>query len=164
MERVNALEILREAMELEKDGIKFYSKTAKSCKDADIESVFKQLAEDELNHLEKLELLYDSLAENNEWLVMQDMMDEGSRKLEDTDLFEEDFECEDVSELEAIDRGIKAEKDSIEFYRKALTECRVEAEKGCELFKWLGDFERGHLRLLKEHRKALVSKKPVKET
>ena len=121
MEQVNALEVIREAMELEKEGVKFYRKAAKCAKSKGTEKVFNQLSDDEFKHLEKLELVYDNLAENNEWLVMKDLME--SDRGETPDIFNEDFDEEEIDELEAVELGIKAEEDSIRFYRDAYEKC-----------------------------------------
>lgn len=151
---INTLEVLREAMDLERDGFKFYKKAAASSADRKTKEVFIRLAADEKNHLEKLELLYDNLSENEEWLVLQDLMQqETSKQLPEFDVFEDDIKDGQLDEKTALDIGIKAEQDSIDFYKKAMTECAD--ERGCEIFKWLVDFEQDHLLALKQRKKAL---------
>ncbi|MBD3387856.1 MAG: hypothetical protein GF416_02300 [Candidatus Altiarchaeales archaeon] len=155
MEQVNALEVLREAMKLEREGVKFYRRVAKCSRNKSSAEVFRKLADDELQHLEKLELVYDNLAENNEWLVMKDLME--TRRESPPEVFDEDFHDDEVDELSAVDMGIKAEEESIEHYKSALRECDLSDEEGCEIFKWLIDFEATHLRILKDLRRELSS-------
>lgn len=159
MEQVNALEVLREAMNLEKEGIKFYSRASHSAKKEAAKSLFKQLADDELKHLEKLELVYENLSQNEEWLVLKDLLESGKGKGASPDIFDEDFDEEEVDELSAIEMGIKAEEDSIKFYKTALKSCDVWGERGCEIFKWLVDFEKGHLSTLKKRRAQITPSK-----
>jgi len=157
VERVNSLQILREAMQIEKDGIRFYKKAVKASKNKRVEDLFRRLAADELDHLEKLEMVYDNLAENNEWLVDKDLMEAKPRTLEAAAVFENDIAAEDdMDELEALGRGIKAEEDSIVLYKKALGECQTDG-RGCVIFKWLLDFEKNHLKLLRDMRKEIVA-------
>lgn len=156
MERVNALEALREAMRIEKEGIHFYTRSAKLAKNRDVSDLFHTLAEQELEHLEKLELVYDNLAENNEWMVMKDLMESGKGK-DVPDIFEGEAD-EDLDEISAIDVAIRAEEESIEFYKGVFEECEKTSENGCEIFSWLIGFEKEHLKMLKNVRKTLTSK------
>jgi rubrerythrin len=158
MEKVNALEILREAMHIEKEGGKFYTRAAKVCRDRFAAEVFTRLAGDELNHLEKLELVYDNLAENSEWLVEMDLLNPGRKVLEATEVFDNDISPADdgLDQAGAIDRGIKAEEDSIRLYKKALEGCKGPNAGGTAVFKWLLDFEKGHLKELKELKQKLA--------
>jgi rubrerythrin len=158
MQELNPLEILREAMQIEKDGIRFYKRASHLSKNKKTHDMFLRLAQDELTHLEKLELVYDNLAENNEWMVDKDLMDAGPKRLRGLDEFEADLEAgSDMDELGAIDQGIKVEEDSIRLYKAAAEDGKVVREGGHSVFKWLTDFERGHLSVLKERRKELVS-------
>jgi rubrerythrin len=149
----NALEVIREAMHIEKEGMRFYRKVAKYSKDRKTAGLFKQLAHDELTHLERLEAVFNSLVENNEWMAEKDLMDVKTDVLKEKDLFDSDVSDEggEFDEFDAVERGIKAEEDSIALYRKATQECQANGEQGgCAVFKWLLEFEKGHLKLLKE--------------
>jgi len=157
MRQTNALDVIRQAMHIEKEGIRFYTRVSNAAKSKAVSELFRKLARDELLHLEKLELVHDSLAENNEWLVEKDLMDASPRKLDATGLFDSDLSgLGDMDELEAVEAGIKAEKDSILLYTKAMEACKSWDERGCSIFKWLLAFERGHLGELKELRRSLV--------
>jgi rubrerythrin len=160
MEHVNELEILREAMQIESDAVRFYKQAAKCCSaNKKTEEVFKQLAEEEMQQLDKLEVLYDNLVENKEWLVMQDLMDSQHRKMEELKVVEEDLDDEEFDEVTAIDTGIKAEEDSIKFYKEAMRECETGDVRGCEVFKWLVDLEKDHLKRLKDREKEIEDSK-----
>jgi rubrerythrin len=152
MNTVNSLEVLREAMQLEKDGVRFYLRAAKACKHKRTKALFKGLANDELNHLEKLELVYDNLATNNEWLVDEDILDTKPKLMKDLEAFEEDIQIEGGwDEQKALEHGIKAEEDSIRLYQSALNEFSNE-RGGAAIFKWLLSFERDHLLRLQKRR------------
>jgi len=153
MEQVNALEILREAMHLEKEGMRFYTKAAKCASNPRARQVFKRLAQDELGHLEKLELVYDNLVETSEWLVMQDLADSSKGGQADVDVFEQGLGDEGLDEFGAIETGIRAEKESIEFYKRSRDECGGGDHRGKELFNWLISFEKQHLSLLQDLKK-----------
>jgi len=135
-------------MQIERDGIRFYARAAKVCRDRKTQDMFTKLAADEVNHLEKLEMAYDNLAEHKEWLVGKDLLDSEPKKMKDLELFEEDISGEDLSEEEALKRGIKAEEDSIRLYKNAHES--FEGQEGGEIFKWLLEFERQHLQTLKK--------------
>jgi len=150
---VNALEALREAMELEHEGYKFYSKAAQACgDDNETREIFKKLARDEKKHIESLELIYDTLSQENRWLVMQDLLHDGMN-IEEPDIFDEEVD-EDLTPVEALKRGIESEEQAVEFYHKLFQEC--EDTNGCEIFKWLVDFEKDHVKTLKHRLKMLT--------
>ncbi|MBD3262355.1 MAG: hypothetical protein GF334_11940, partial [Candidatus Altiarchaeales archaeon] len=81
------------------------------------------------------------------------MQQENSKQLPEFNAFEQDIKDEQLEEDTALDIGVKAEEDSIDFYRKAGTECQD--ERGCEIFRWLEDFEKKHLKQLRQREKKL---------
>jgi len=158
MEKSNILEIFRDAMNLERDGVKFYRKAAKHSKNQKAVEVFKKLADDELQHLESLEVTYDKLVKENEWMVMKDMATPQSKELKTEDVFEDEPVNEQYDEADAVERGINAEKDSIALYEKAQKECNIDDAGKCDVFKALVDFEKEHLKALKELKGKMVRK------
>ena len=153
MGTANPLELLRQAMDLEREGMKFYSKASKCARDRKVAELFRRLSAEEGTHFEMLEQVHDHLARNNEWLVMKDLMEQGDRVVLHADIFASDVPCGELDDLAAIALGIKAEEDSIRFYREAFDGCHVGNKGGCEVFKWLVDFEREHLRTLTKIRR-----------
>jgi rubrerythrin len=157
MGQLNSLELLRESMRVEHDGIMFYRKAARLSKTRPVQKLFKKLADEELNHLEKLELVYDSLAETDEWLVDKDLLESAPKNLKDVEAYEEEIQFDnDLDELGMIERGIRAEEDSIRLYRKAMEDCKSGDKRGCIMFDWLIKLEKGHLAALKDMRNAVV--------
>lgn len=157
MEQVNSLEVLREAMHIEKEGIRFYRRAAKGSKNRKTQDLFLRLAREELLHLEKLELVYDNLAENSEWLVDLDLSENEPKVLKDIEIFDADVEVEEeLDEFSALDRGIRAEEDSIRLYKKASEDFKGIRGGGHAIFTWLLAFEHEHLKSLRERRKELV--------
>ncbi len=158
MEHHNILEILRDAMELEREGARYYTKAAKHTKLDSSRKVFKKLAVDEMSHLDKLEQVFDEFCENNEWMVEADVALPVSKELDTSDVFEEDKIAGEFDETQAVELAISAEKNSINLYRTALKECKPEHAAGCKLFKWLVEFEKTHVEELKKL-KAEISKR-----
>ncbi len=152
MEKINVLEILREAMDLEREGMRFYHKAEKHVQNQKVKDVFKILAADEMRHFEDLELVFDHLCQKEEWMVERDLSEaEPTKELETETVFDEDGMDNAISEMKAIDLGIDAENRSIDMYKRALSECQLnEHEKGCKIFSVLIGFEKDHLRILKE--------------
>ena len=156
MEHHNVLEILRDAMDLEREGAKFYKKAAKTCKNQDVSDLFKMLSEEEMMHFDQLEVLFDEFCENNEWMVEADIASTPKKELDfDNEVFDEEDLDHDFNEIEAINLGIEAENHAIKLYTTALEECNLEHRKGCEIFQWLIDFEKSHLHQLKDLKKKL---------
>ncbi len=157
MRETNAFDVLRQAMRIEKEGIRFYTRAANAAKGKAVSDLFRRLARDELLHLEKLELVHDNLAEHNEWLVERDLMDSSPRKSGMDGLFDGDpSDLADMDELGAVEAAVKAEKDSITFYARAMEACDGSDGRGCSVFKWLLAFEHGHLAELNELRRSLA--------
>jgi len=159
MEKINVLEILREAMDLEREGMRFYHKAAKHAEDKRAKEVFKILADEEMMHFEELELVFDQFCEQDEWMVEKDLSEaEPVKELDTESVFNEDGMDQAMDDMAAIDLGIEAEKKSIDLYKTALSDCKLnEHEKGCKIFSWLIDFEKEHLKRLKSLRRDLSS-------
>ncbi|MBU0762647.1 MAG: ferritin family protein [Candidatus Altiarchaeota archaeon] len=158
MEHHNILEILRDAMDLEREGAKFYNKAAKHSKSELVKDIFKRFAQDEMNHFDKLEMLFDEYCENNEWMVEADVAKSPDKELETSNVFDDRKLDAEFNELEAVEIALKAEHESMELYRTALNECGQEFDAGCALFKWLIDFEKQHIAELKKLKSELLKK------
>ncbi|MFH0861419.1 MAG: ferritin family protein [Candidatus Altiarchaeota archaeon] len=154
MEPVNPLQVLRDAMHIEKEGIRFYRLASKASKDRKTQELFMRLAGEEHNPLEKLELVYDNLAENNEWLVDKDLLEGKKKVLKDLDIFNRDIGQE--GDMDALDRGIKVEDDSIILYQRAFDGFKESSNGRQSVFSWLLGFEKEHLKALKERRREIV--------
>ena len=67
MERSQAIEGLKAALQAELNGIEFYRMAAHKTDDVKGKKVFEMLAADEYKHFQALEKQYASIAKNNEW-------------------------------------------------------------------------------------------------
>jgi rubrerythrin len=151
MGNLNSLEILRESMEVVHSTVKFYRQGGKLITSNPLKAIFSRFAEDELNHLEKLEFVYDSLAENDEWLVDKDLLETAPSKLKKVGAIGEDRDLSEcLTESDIVEHGIKLESDSIKLFKEAHKDCSKGDRRGCIVFKWLIKTKADHLTTLKE--------------
>ncbi|MBM3252846.1 MAG: hypothetical protein FJZ16_01155 [Candidatus Omnitrophica bacterium] len=141
-------EALKVAINLEKDGIDFYTKVASSTVDFKTRDVFLGLLEDEKEHYKLFKDLHDSLKDS--FLRIPDVDEEVSdylRALVSTRIF--DIEkitksfLKKLSVINAILIGIQAEKESILFYTEAAK--NSENPKGRKAFTTILREEKKHL-------------------
>lgn len=144
----NADEIFQMAERIEKDGAKFYRKSAESLKDPSVKDLLYELASMEDNHFETFASMKSALSEKEKKSSTFDPNSEASlylSSLADTRVF---FKKEmDTSTLEGILKAaITAEKDSIVFYlgMKDLVSDSLGKDKIDSIIKE----EMGHIKLL----------------
>lgn len=126
MERFNALEITKIAMDMEKEGQDFYRKAAALAKDEKSGSIFIVLAEQEKRHLELFYGLHKMLSEKN-GLSDEYLYDENvslyMKALVENKVFKEN-ELAGIKDMEsmkdALHIGINSEKNSILFYNEII--------------------------------------------
>lgn len=118
-------EALKVAMNLEKDGIDFYSRAASIVKDVKTNNIFLRLIEDERQHYKRFKELHDSLKDSSPRVSEVDIeVSDYLRALVSTGIF--DIESikknsfKGISSRDAILVGIQAEKESILFYTEAI--------------------------------------------
>lgn len=141
-----ALALLRTAIQMEQDGHAFYMAAAAETKDSTAVRVFLYLARDEMEHLCKLEAVYCTLSRTRHWPVVglpprvqqREFPTPGQAKA---------AVKPDTWELEALQKGINVEQDSIAFYRRAMAQA-TEPE-ALAMYKYLHAEEEGHLALLR---------------
>lgn len=132
------------AINMEHDGIKYYTEQAKINKNNSLNTVFLLLAKDEENHAR----------------ILQNKCDELSFDLKDNHTLSEvknvfremaDFknEIKEIpSQVDLYRTALEKEKQSIDLYNGFLSEAMDEKEK--KLFKYLVNQESGHFALLEE--------------
>jgi len=118
MQGLNADEVFEMALQLERNGAKFYRDAAKSIDDPEYKKLLQSLAAMEDNHEATFAKMRAQFNENDESLAIYDPHGEASlylRAFADTRVF---FDKEiDTSSIETIFKdAIIAEKDSIVFY------------------------------------------------
>ncbi len=148
------LRILDQAIETEREGIRIYEGAAGVVEDAKAKELFDMLADAERHHILALEetkrdisYFYSSHAWKGDFSSeLGDEIEAIGRQY----LPRSSDEIVSASALDAIDAGIKVERDSIAFYSDA--QSRVTNTGLGYLFKLLTTKERTHLFLLELHR------------
>lgn len=144
-------QVLALAMEVEKTGHAFYSQASERTRDPHGKQMFQRLAADELTHLNYLTSQLGELARTGHLLRQEPSNLESSLPRLGRMVFPESggpgsMVRPDTSDLEALKRGIKAEKDSVKLYAEA---ARVTTDPGGQAtFSRLVEVENDHLFLL----------------
>jgi len=131
------------AMQMEKDGEKFYREIAGKSKDAGLKKIFNTLADEEVIHYNTFKSLHEKTAakavESNVLEkaknIFAEMKTKGGLQVSD-----------DTAQVEAYKKAMKAEEEAYTFYEKKAAEATVEAEKNILLT--FAREERRHYRLL----------------
>jgi rubrerythrin len=144
----NADEVFEIAEQIERNGAKFYRRSAEKTTDANKKKLLIQLAEMEDEHEQTFKNMRSKLSENEKIVTTFDPEGESElylRALADTRVFYEK-EIPASSMKEILKTAIIAEKDSIVFYlgMKDVVPARLGKNKLDEIIKE----EMGHIRLL----------------
>lgn len=161
-EVVFARDALRIAIATERSGLQFYTRAAARTTDARGRSVFQRLAEEEREHLAKLETRYQELLEQDDQLearptflffkgAAQGIFAEGAERLR-----------AGVDDLQALLIGIRCERDSHKFFRKYGE--RFEDSEGKQIFLEFAEEERAHRDLLIAEYRALRERLAARPT
>jgi Fur family ferric uptake transcriptional regulator len=153
---VFARDALRIAIATERSGLDFYARAARRTKDARGRRVFDKLAEEEKEHLGKLEARYRELLAADRTLESQPtflffkgaangLFAAGSEELK-----------KGVDDRRALLIGIRCERGSHAFFKRYGE--RFEESEGKRIFLEFADEERVHLELLTREYKALVAR------
>ena len=137
-------------------GFEFYTRAARVTKDARGRRVFKRLAEEELEHLEKLEARYKQLLAEDPGLESRPtfLFFKGAAN----GLFAAgaDELSQGVDDKQALLIGIRCERGSHRFFRRYGE--RFEDSEGKQIFLEFADEEREHLVLLIREYRSLVQR------
>jgi rubrerythrin len=156
----NPKEIIAFAMNMEKQGQKFYESFIDQVDHPEIKKWFEILADTEREHYDILEKEYAQIEKEGSWRSLQDL-----EVSDQPNLFQARQEAENVnpeqlkhtlSDLSVLRMAYLIENDSAEFYRKAME--KVDDPEGRKILKSLFDWENEHRRLFhEEYRKAMES-------
>ncbi len=157
-----SLEIFEKAMETEREGIKIYEEAADKVKDVKAKEIFQMLANAERKHLNDFEKIKDKAryVYPHDW--KGDFSSEIGKEIEAIGrqyLPKSTDEIISASALDAINRGIKLEEDSIAFYSDART--KLTDPGAATHFSLLLVEERVHLFLLELHKDIITGAKHV---
>lgn len=154
---INELEAIKMAINLEKRGERFYRGAAEKFADLpDVASVFLDLAEEEKDHAETFQQIYDDFADRNhdfdDTYLYEPEVEAYLRAAVETTIFpSNEMQDEALSEVQspedALRFAIQIEKDSILFYTEMIIYSRLLEAKDA------------YRRLLKEEKKHLIDLK-----
>ena len=151
-----ARDALRIAIATERSGLEFYTKAARVTKDARGRKIFQDLAQEEGEHLEKLEARYHELLQRDPHLesrptflffkdAAKGLFAAGAERLN-----------RGVNDQQALMIGIRCERGSHRFFKKYGE--KFEDSEGKQIFLEFADEERSHLDLLVREYRALVKR------
>jgi Fur family transcriptional regulator, ferric uptake regulator len=144
-----ARDAMRIAIATERSGREFYTRAARLVKNTRGRHVFEKLAEEEVDHLNRLEARYRALLERDPELESRPtfLFAEGTEQLSKPG----------VDEAEALRIGIRCERGSHKFFKRYGE--RFEDSEGKQIFLEFADEEREHLELLIREYRALITRR-----
>jgi rubrerythrin len=150
----SGFEVIRAAKEVEKNGHRFYSTMAERAKDPLLKELFSWLAQDEVEHLRRLNQLEAKYQEG----AFNDCEEEFLPYLSqfsDTKIFPDAEQLEavlktDSADIQSLDMAIEAEEKFSDYFHKASS--LAQTVDGREAFTWLAAEETRHAKILKERR------------
>jgi len=149
------IEILKNALLLEKRGQAFYSKVAEQASGPAVKEFFEMMAEEEIKHVGVLSEQFKAYRQNKKFDPgLYDETSSGtiaSKVL--TAQLQSELSAADY-EAAAIAAAMSMEKNAITLYSDRAAEAEDPNEKG--LYQWLADWEKEHLHFLSEIDKELT--------
>ncbi len=143
------LEAVKTAIITELRGFEIYKAAAERAHDPAARQMFQSLADDEGAHKEFLEKNYRSLLEKGEWAIPA--TPQNLTPLDHSDIITPDFLKRvkgGAFEMAVIAAGVELERSAIEYYASQARACPDETAK--KTFRFLADWEKGHLDSLKD--------------
>jgi rubrerythrin len=149
MENQKAIDILKQAILLEKRGYSFYSTVAEQAKDPDIKNIFTIMADEETTHVKFLSEQFASYDKNHQFLKVS-LPDLANEKIAHLVLSEEIKKKISAAGFEAaaISAAIDMEKRAIAIYSSQAEIATDPNEKS--LYSWLAEWEKTHLKVLSD--------------
>ena len=145
-----ALQAIDTAIQIERDGLAFYTEAARQIVEPKGRRMFQTLAQDEAAHLRLFEETRKSLLEGNDWLSPGRVATISPRKPIRQPVFPTGDEAKKAGaperQLAALRRGIQAEEDSIEFYSEQMD--KADDADGKAMYAYLIGQEEGHRTIL----------------
>jgi rubrerythrin len=157
METTKALEILKMAILMEKRGHAFYSKVAEQTPDPEIRHIFLTMADEETKHVKFLAEQYIGYEKNHVFTKVE--LPDLANEVFATLILTEDMKNKISAagfEAAAISAAIDFEKKAVEVYSGQAENATDPNEKA--LYRWLAEWEGGHLHILSEMDKELKEK------
>ena len=146
MNDTKVIDILKEAILLERKGKAFYTQAARNSESKSTTKIFEMMAEEEDEHIEFLTKQFKSYVENHEFLTVGGHHEEDDST---TEILTEQIKKEINAasfEAAAISAAIDFENRAIAIYSGRAKEATDSKEK--EMYQMLADWESGHHHLL----------------
>ena len=149
-----ALKAIETAIQIEKDGLTFYTEAARQTDDPNGKKMFKTLARDEAAHLKLFEDARQALLEKGNWLSPEQVAAISPGEFNHPPVFPTGDQAKAIEipkrELAALQRGLQAEEASIAFYSQEMA--RTDDPDGKAMYAYLVEQEEGHRTILQgEH-------------
>jgi rubrerythrin len=150
----SGFEVIRAAKEVEKNGHRFYSTMAERAADPLLKELFAWLAQDEVEHLRRLNQL-ESKYQDGAFSDSEDEFLPYLSQFSDAKIFPDAERLEailktDSADIQALDLAIEAEEKFAAFFLRAGG--LAQTEDGRDAFNWLAGEEARHAKILKERR------------
>jgi rubrerythrin len=143
------LQAIETAIQIEKDGLAFYTEAARQTDDPSGKKMFQTLARDEAAHLKLFEGARQTLLTEGEWLSPQQVAAISPKSFERPPIFPTGGEIRaeiPERELAVLQRGIEAEEASIAFYSEQMD--KTDDPGGRAMYAYLIEQEKGHRTIL----------------
>ncbi len=141
-------EVIMVAINLEDEGYKFYDSAVKASKSKESREIFQRLKDEEGEHKKIFKEMLNNLPPKDpkRYFDIKDEVAAYLNSLIETGVFKEKSPMDKISEIDALQMGIDAERDSILFYTSA-RDSSINP-KGKEIMSKLIAVEKEHLVML----------------
>ena len=165
-QKILARDALEMTLALERRGHSFYTHASKKTKDPTGRRMFEELAEEESEHMDRLQEEYRTLLAEHRWLRREPARLPVSRKIADEIFPERELLSVDVQDsmthLEALGLAMDLEKKSHQFFNKFAKQ--LEDPRGRKIFRDFAREERSHLEGLRIEYDKLVASQNTTES
>ncbi len=132
----SASEVITMAVQIEKNGLEFYSKMAKKAQTEKSEELFKFLAAEEVRHAATFQKMLNSLKQLELTASEEEEYNNYLGALTSSRVFNQEVNTDEIvknlDDATAIDLAIEAEKDSILFYYELMAQAMNEDRSAIE--------------------------------
>ena len=154
----SGFEVIRAAMEVEKNGHRFYSTMVELAESELARELFALLAQDEVQHLRTLEGLVALYQDGSFW-DNEDEFLPYLQRFRDKEIFPSRDRLDaalqgDDPDISALDLAIEAEEKFAEYFHMAAKQAKT--AEGREAFGWLAKEEDRHAAILQERKEKIL--------
>jgi rubrerythrin len=157
MQSPKAVEVLKQALLIEKKGKAFYRQVAEAARHPEVKQFFETMAAEEVRHIEILSDQFKAYHENQKFASMN-YADDAGQSAVDQVLTRELVAAMQAADFEAaaVSAAVAMEKNAIQLYGARAAEADDPEEKA--LYEWLARWEQSHLSFLAELESELTQK------